>query len=672
MTLKLRKRSLFPALVTAGSPILLTKNGARYDFSFDVDALPDSLDAIYMRNSLTLPFSGAVSRSVESKLGDVVSILDFGAVGDGSVSNAATNATALTNALATGKSVFIPWTTSGYHFGANQIAVGDGQSVIGENNVLLKSTASTSLFYLKARFKPTSIRNVSFDMAGAGSSSSAITLATNPGGSPTPVAFVNISDISASNCYCVINDESGGGYAYKLMIQRVYTTLSLGTQIKLSYSQGFVFLRDIDVDCTIAGQTLVTWPSIQVTKFAGIFLEDVFMTGQSATLGSYQANATGIVIGSIANASTFAWLKNVRAESAQGAGIIISNINFVYGDLIESFGSIGNAVSFGQCSYMQLSNVYGRGFKGLTGAVANAHGVVFDTCGQNGSGTRTGGIVVSNLTGEQNTGNAVIVKDTMGLQASNIRAQDNTGWGIQETQTVAGYTNYNTFNGVDAFNNTAGYVSLLGGSSYAPLYLSSGARHTMDVAVGGTGLSSGTSGGILGYTAANVLASSALLTQYGVLFGGGAGALPSATAQGAAGKVLTGNGAAAPTFQSINQIVPFTGNPGAAGGTTLYAFLSGSTTEGIAQGISPLSGTLSKLYVSVTTAPGVGNTITATLRVNGSDTAVTCTISGTSTTASDLTHTAAITAGQPVSVKMVYSAGAAASYPSGGLMMSNP
>ncbi|MGW1422690.1 beta strand repeat-containing protein [Bradyrhizobium manausense] len=51
MTLKLRKKSLFPAVVTAQSPILLTKNGAAYDFSFDSDAytagaLPEFVAAV--------------------------------------------------------------------------------------------------------------------------------------------------------------------------------------------------------------------------------------------------------------------------------------------------------------------------------------------------------------------------------------------------------------------------------------------------------------------------------------------------------------------------------------------------------------------------------------------------------------------------------------------------
>jgi hypothetical protein len=76
---------------------------------------------------------------------------------------------------------------------------------------------------------------------------------------------------------------------------------------------------------------------------------------------------------------------------------------------------------------------------------------------------------------------------------------------------------------------------------------------TLPVASGGTGLTSGTSGGILAYTATGTLASSGVLTQYGIVYGGGAGAAPAATAVGTAGQVLTSNGAGvAPTFQTAS------------------------------------------------------------------------------------------------------------------------
>lgn len=73
------------------------------------------------------------------------------------------------------------------------------------------------------------------------------------------------------------------------------------------------------------------------------------------------------------------------------------------------------------------------------------------------------------------------------------------------------------------------------------------------VALGGTGLLAGVSGGIPGYTASGIMTSSALLTQHGVMLGGGAGLTPSAlTSLGTSGQALLSNGAAAdPSFQTI-------------------------------------------------------------------------------------------------------------------------
>jgi len=94
--------------------------------------------------------------------------------------------------------------------------------------------------------------------------------------------------------------------------------------------------------------------------------------------------------------------------------------------------------------------------------------------------------------------------------------------------------------------STSGYILTSGGAG-APAFI-----QTLPVANGGTGLNSGTSGGILAYTAAGTLASSGALTQYGVVLGGGAGAVPTSTAVGSATQVLTSNGAGvAPTFQAL-------------------------------------------------------------------------------------------------------------------------
>jgi hypothetical protein len=63
----------------------------------------------------------------------------------------------------------------------------------------------------------------------------------------------------------------------------------------------------------------------------------------------------------------------------------------------------------------------------------------------------------------------------------------------------------------------------------------------------------GTSGGVPYFSSASTWATSAALAQYGIVYGGGAGAAPATTAVGTSGQVLTSNGAGvAPTFQTAS------------------------------------------------------------------------------------------------------------------------
>jgi hypothetical protein len=109
---------------------------------------------------------------------------------------------------------------------------------------------------------------------------------------------------------------------------------------------------------------------------------------------------------------------------------------------------------------------------------------------------------------------------------------------------------------------------------------------TLAVGSGGTGLTSGTSGGLLYYSATGTLASSALLTQYGIIYGGGAGAAPVATAAGTTGQILSAVTGGAPiwssTYAGTVTSVSFTGGIiTVATQTTTPAFTIAGTSGGI-------------------------------------------------------------------------------------------
>jgi hypothetical protein len=111
----------------------------------------------------------------------------------------------------------------------------------------------------------------------------------------------------------------------------------------------------------------------------------------------------------------------------------------------------------------------------------------------------------------------------------------------------------------------------------------------LPVANGGTGLTSGTSGGVLAYTATGTLVSSGALTQYGVVIGGGAGVAPTSTAAGTSTTVLHGNASGTPTFGAVSLTADVSGTlPNTSGGTgqsgafTQYGVTYASTTSALA------------------------------------------------------------------------------------------
>lgn len=177
----------------------------------------------------------------------------------------------------------------------------------------------------------------------------------------------------------------------------------------------------------------------------------------------------------------------------------------------------------------------------------------------------------------QFNGNPII---TLGLGSANTALLMNSGGTGYAWTTIA---NAN----IDVAAAIA-YSKLNLASSIATGDLASGLL--VPVAKGGTGLTAGTSGGILGYTATGTLASSALLAANGVMLGGGAGATPTATAAGAANNVfVVPNAGGAPVFGQVNVgstsavtgTLPI-GNGGTGQTTALAAFnaLSPLTTEG--------------------------------------------------------------------------------------------
>lgn len=152
---------------------------------------------------------------------------------------------------------------------------------------------------------------------------------------------------------------------------------------------------------------------------------------------------------------------------------------------------------------------------------------------------------------------------------------------------------------------TASTVLHGGGGSdnyFGKVQLNSEVENTLPVANGGTGLTSGTSGGVPYFSSTSTMASSAALASNALVVGGGAGAAPVTLGDlGTSTKVLHGNAAGAPTWGAVSLSADVTGTlPVLNGGTGTTSVGSGGAvaySTGSAYGFS-LAGTAGAVLLS--------------------------------------------------------------------------
>ena len=193
-----------------------------------------------------------------------------------------------------------------------------------------------------------------------------------------------------------------------------------------------------------------------------------------------------------------------------------------------------------------------------------------------------GGTVTRTITVPAQSKSYIVINKTSSSQSIKIvGAGPTTGVTI-----VAGTAAFVVWNGVDFV--TASVTSTTG---------------ILPVANGGTGLSSGTSGGVLAYTATGTLASSTALAASALVIGGGAGAAPSTTTTGTG--VVTALGVNTGTAGAFVVNGGALGSPSTAG--TMPAFTLGGTVSGGGNQINNvIIGTTTPLAGAFTTLSATG------------------------------------------------------------------
>ena len=240
--------------------------------------------------------------------------------------------------------------------------------------------------------------------------------------------------------------------------------------------------------------------------------------------------------------------------------------------------------------------------------------------------------------------------------------------------TVTSVNGTGTVNGITLTGTVTSSGDLTLGGTLSNVSLTSQVTGTLPVANGGTGLTSGTSGGILAFTASGTLASSSALAANALVIGGGAGVAPSTTttgtgvvtalgvAVGSAGAFVVNGGAlgtpSSGTLSSCSGLPLSTGVTGtlavANGGTGITSFgtgvatwlgtpssanLAAAVTDETGTGalvfantptlVSPVLGTPTSGNLSNCTADGTNNVGYRNIPQSGSDKTTTYTLATT-------------------------------------------
>lgn len=268
------------------------------------------------------------------------------------------------------------------------------------------------------------------------------------------------------------------------------------------------------------------------------------------TIGAPKANGAG---------ASGTWSISITGNSATVTNGLYSTGSYSNPTWLTSIqGSIvsgniaGNAANITATSNSTLTTLSSLSLPGsqvtgnISGNAANVTGTVAVANGGTGQTSYTDGqLLIGNSTGN------TLTKST--LTAGSGISITNAGGSITITATGGGGGGVTSFSaGTTGFTPnvaTTGAITLAG---------------TLNVANGGTGITSGVSGGVLYFSASGILGSSGQLDQYELMMGGGAGSPPITLNNGSPGSLLISSGlssapswttASYPSTTSANRIL---------------------------------------------------------------------------------------------------------------------
>lgn len=370
--------------------------------------------------------ASGVARTVDSKLKDVVSVKDFGAIGNGVADDTA----AFTNAVATGKTVFVPISTGGYVI--NNVPITTNTVIIGEKSGVFSGPSLLISLSNAAAFVPsdvtTSIFQIQIENFTVATTATSVTNAAfyRHSNKTHYTAYFNFTNIESSTNLEVVYDGffifgnwegCRDGYIGNININTAHCAIN---SIPASFSQGNQTNLNVVKSCHFFGDTTSTNNASAIVDIAygdsWTFLNCDF-EGVKTTAVRLRG------VGSVAFNSC--WFERVNASANVVADITPSNPKGSGATFTDCYGLLGNTINrfatFGTASvgFFNTCN-----FNQIPAGVVLATGVVrqiLNVSGNNAGGTFLSGYATAEfyLNGRAVLSGGMLSRENITITTSN-------------------------------------------------------------------------------------------------------------------------------------------------------------------------------------------------------------------------------------------------------------
>jgi hypothetical protein len=261
--------------------------------------------------------TGAVNRNVEQKLQESVSVKDFGAIGDGTTDDS----TAFANAVATGKSIFVPKGTYKASFD-----LGDSQEIYGEGariTFLIPATSATYVIRINAvsvakqncyihdlglknpnsvancvgiLFNGTDVNTINDNHKLKNIYITGLNIGIKVLGRLISSSFANVEVYATTNCFNVSTDTANAAFILNNFNECIFAGSNAESMkiVGLNVTNTFTSCNFQSANLSnVAGVAAVYVEDSQMIVFSGCYFENNG-TGVAVNTGNYAVNSFGL------------------------------------------------------------------------------------------------------------------------------------------------------------------------------------------------------------------------------------------------------------------------------------------------------------------------------------------------------------------------------------------